>query len=118
MSNPSEVRSLLLWICFSLVIGPFAPSSLTAGDIRVGLGPPLNQIPTNASVDIINDKFNRKSTNTLKKTPEDAVAAVGFNGHFEKSTIKDGFWWINRNQNQNQNRNRNQIRLKKQSRRD
>ncbi|KAL7160670.1 hypothetical protein ABFS83_01G112600 [Erythranthe nasuta] len=86
--NVEPLRSLLLWICFSLVIGPFAPSSLTAGDIRVGLGPPLTEIPTNASVDIINDKFNRKSTKTLKKTPEDA--AVGFNGHFEKSTIKDG----------------------------
>ncbi|EYU34139.1 hypothetical protein ABFS82_01G111300 [Erythranthe guttata] len=84
--NVEPLRSLLLWICFSLVIGPFAPSSLTAGDIRVGLGPPLTQIPTNASLDIINDKFNRKSTKTLKKTPEDAPAAV----HFEKSTIKDG----------------------------
>ncbi|KAK4742028.1 hypothetical protein SAY87_000029 [Trapa incisa] len=32
-------KSLLLWAALSLLVGPFAPSSLTGGDIRVGQGP-------------------------------------------------------------------------------
>lgn len=36
-SEPS--KSLLLWLALSLLLGPFAPISLTGGDIRVGRGP-------------------------------------------------------------------------------
>lgn len=36
-SEPS--RSLLLWLSLSLLVGPFAPSSLTGGSVRVGHGP-------------------------------------------------------------------------------
>ncbi|XP_031390660.1 transcription factor MAMYB isoform X2 [Punica granatum] len=32
-------KSLLLWVALSLLVGPFAPPSLTGGDIRVGQGP-------------------------------------------------------------------------------
>lgn len=35
-SEPS--KSLLLWLSLSLLLGPFAPISLTGGDIRVGRG--------------------------------------------------------------------------------
>ncbi|WJZ82635.1 hypothetical protein VitviT2T_002375 [Vitis vinifera] len=35
------LKSLLLWFALSLLVGPFAPSHLTAGDIRVGRGPIL-----------------------------------------------------------------------------
>ncbi|KAK3014820.1 hypothetical protein RJ639_008296 [Escallonia herrerae] len=34
-------KSLILWLALSFLVGPFAPSSLTAGDIRVGVGPAL-----------------------------------------------------------------------------
>ncbi|KAF5751141.1 putative DNA binding protein [Tripterygium wilfordii] len=34
-------KSLVLWVSLSLLIGPFAPSNLTGGDIRVGQGPIL-----------------------------------------------------------------------------
>nr|XP_043638815.1 transcription factor MAMYB [Erigeron canadensis]XP_043638816.1 transcription factor MAMYB [Erigeron canadensis]XP_043638817.1 transcription factor MAMYB [Erigeron canadensis] len=34
-------QSILIWFSLSLLIGPFAPTSFTAGDIRVGLGPTL-----------------------------------------------------------------------------
>jgi hypothetical protein len=37
------LKSLLIWLSVSLLVGPFAPVSLTAGDIRVGLGPPLEE---------------------------------------------------------------------------
>lgn len=32
-------RSLLFWFSLSLLVGPFAPVSLTGGDVRVGQGP-------------------------------------------------------------------------------
>ncbi|KAI3727876.1 hypothetical protein L6452_16497 [Arctium lappa] len=35
------LQSIFIWFSLSLLIGPFAPSSFTAGDIRVGLGPTL-----------------------------------------------------------------------------
>ncbi|KAK8307505.1 hypothetical protein V6Z12_D03G200500 [Gossypium hirsutum] len=42
-------KSLLFWFSFSLFLGPFAPPSLTGGDIRVGVGPiitdPIEQDP-------------------------------------------------------------------------
>ncbi|GAV90136.1 Myb_DNA-binding domain-containing protein [Cephalotus follicularis] len=38
------LKSLLLWLSLSLLLGPFAPSHLTAGHIRVGHGPTLQPI--------------------------------------------------------------------------
>ncbi|KAE8729637.1 UMP-CMP kinase-like isoform X1 [Hibiscus syriacus] len=42
-------KSLLFWLSLSLLVGPFAPPSLTGGDIRVGVGPiirdPIDQEP-------------------------------------------------------------------------
>ncbi|KAK6162160.1 hypothetical protein DH2020_002001 [Rehmannia glutinosa] len=83
--NSEPLKSILLWLSFSLLIGPFAPPNLTAGDIRVGIGPPLKEIPK-ISVES-NEKFNRKPTRTLKKSSEDAVR---FDGYSEKSTTIDG----------------------------
>ncbi|XP_022015144.1 uncharacterized protein LOC110914670 [Helianthus annuus] len=37
-------QSIFIWFSLSLLSGPFAPPSLTAGDIRVGLGPTLQPI--------------------------------------------------------------------------
>ncbi|XP_062147237.1 transcription factor MAMYB [Alnus glutinosa] len=43
------LKSLLFWVSLSLFLGPFAPASLTGGDVRVGQGPivvfPPNQEP-------------------------------------------------------------------------
>uniref|UniRef100_A0A0D6R8P1 Myb-like domain-containing protein n=1 Tax=Araucaria cunninghamii TaxID=56994 RepID=A0A0D6R8P1_ARACU len=41
---PGILQILLAWIGISLVVGPFAPISLTGGDIRVGTGDPLEEI--------------------------------------------------------------------------
>ncbi|KAL4332759.1 hypothetical protein GQ457_07G011070 [Hibiscus cannabinus] len=42
-------KSLLFWLSMSLLVGPFAPPSVTGGDIRVGVGPhipdPIDQEP-------------------------------------------------------------------------
>ncbi|XP_039015135.1 transcription factor MAMYB-like [Hibiscus syriacus] len=42
-------KSLLFWLSLSLFVGPFAPPSVTGGDIRVGVGPiipdPIDQEP-------------------------------------------------------------------------
>ncbi|KAI3502693.1 hypothetical protein L1887_30928 [Cichorium endivia] len=35
------LQSIFIWFSLSLLVGPFAPPSLTAGDIRVGVGPAL-----------------------------------------------------------------------------
>ncbi|WCJ20701.1 hypothetical protein M5689_002917 [Euphorbia peplus] len=41
-------QSLLIWVSFSFILGPFAPSHITGGDIRVGKGPifePIEEQP-------------------------------------------------------------------------
>lgn len=52
------IRSLLFWVSISLLVGPFAPSHLTGGGIRVGEGPilePLEQEP-----ELVEEKQARK----------------------------------------------------------
>ncbi|KAJ0572281.1 putative transcription factor MYB-HB-like family [Helianthus annuus] len=45
-------QSIFIWFSLSLLIGPFAPPSLTAGDIRVGLGPTLQpQTPVSQTLE-------------------------------------------------------------------
>ncbi|XP_058224354.1 transcription factor MAMYB [Rhododendron vialii] len=43
---PEPPQSPLLWLALSLLLGPFAPSSPTAGDIRVGAGKILEPPPS------------------------------------------------------------------------
>ncbi|KAL3642343.1 hypothetical protein CASFOL_013158 [Castilleja foliolosa] len=63
--NFEPYQSILLWLALSLLIGPFAPPSLTAGDISVGVGPPLKEIPEISAE--TNEKFNRKSIRSNRK---------------------------------------------------
>ncbi|XP_041999869.1 transcription factor MAMYB-like [Salvia splendens] len=60
---------LLLWLSLSLLIGPFAPPSLTAGDIRVGVGPQLEEIPA-AQIEFT-EKPSRKSVKSTRKASEE-----------------------------------------------
>ncbi|KAL6583790.1 hypothetical protein OROMI_003079 [Orobanche minor] len=79
--NFEPYRSLLLWLAFSLLIGPLAPPHLTAGDIRVGLGPPLKEPLGNLTEG--NEVFSRKSIRAPKKKSD---------VNLQKSTgIDDGF---------------------------
>lgn len=42
-------KSLFLWVAFSILIGPFAPITITGGDIRVGQGP-IVEFPDDAPI--------------------------------------------------------------------
>lgn len=83
-ANFEPLKSILFWVSFSLLLGPFAPPSLTAGDIRVGIGPPINDEDLDNPIQS-NEKLPRKSTKVRKKIPEDAEG-LGF------STSNDG--WV------------------------
>ncbi|XP_059656735.1 transcription factor MAMYB [Cornus florida] len=52
------LKSLLFWSALSLLLGPFAPSSLTGGDIRVGVGPIL-ETPSQNDADVHDDSKKR-----------------------------------------------------------
>lgn len=59
-------QSLFIWFSLSLLVGPFAPLSLTAGDIRVGLGPPLPE-PTKET-EISDEVSKRSGKRSVKST--------------------------------------------------
>ncbi|CAA0826702.1 Duplicated homeodomain-like superfamily protein [Striga hermonthica] len=69
--NFEPYKSLLLWVSLSLLLGPFAPPRLTAGDIRVGLGPPLEEIPDVPPPASESDErpISRKSSRSQRKSP-------------------------------------------------
>ncbi|KAG5228760.1 hypothetical protein OIU76_018175 [Salix suchowensis] len=52
------IRSLVFWVSISLLVGPFAPSHLTGGDILVGQGPVLE--PPEQEPEIVEEKQARK----------------------------------------------------------
>ncbi|XP_073148227.1 transcription factor MAMYB [Henckelia pumila] len=84
--DSEPLKSILLWLSCSLFLGPFAPSSLTAGDIRVGLGPVIEEPPK--VVADSDEKVSRKSSKPIRKQPcEDLVR---FDGFFDKSTDVNG----------------------------
>ncbi|KAI3965698.1 hypothetical protein MKX01_010655 [Papaver californicum] len=63
-------KFILFWFSLSLIVGPFAPNSITAGDIRVGQGQILEPLNEEDESDQIGDKgrgFNRKQHQTFKK---------------------------------------------------
>lgn len=68
-SEPAQ--SLLLWLAISFLVGPFAPSSLTGGKIRVGYGHILEpeQIDDEHSTD--NERESRRSKRSNKVTKND-----------------------------------------------
>ncbi|KAD5316873.1 hypothetical protein E3N88_16819 [Mikania micrantha] len=54
------LQSIFIWFSLSLLVGPFAPPSLTAGDIRVGLGPALQpQTPSRQTLEPEQPKRSR-----------------------------------------------------------
>lgn len=76
--NFEPLKSVLLWLSLSLLVGPFAPPSLTAGDISVGVGPPLKEIPVET-----NEKPSRKSTKAVKKDAEVHSNAIDASPHVD-----------------------------------
>ncbi|KAL3817940.1 hypothetical protein ACJIZ3_003845 [Penstemon smallii] len=84
-SDLEPLKSILLWLSLSFFLGPFAPPSLTAGDIRVGVGAPLKEALKSETFAEINEKYNRKSS---KKKPSEVMSdgfvekSMGVNGSF------------------------------------
>ncbi|KAL2548001.1 dnaJ-like protein subfamily C member 2 [Forsythia ovata] len=106
--NFEPVNSILLWVSISLLLGPFAPSSLTAGDIRVGLGPALKDVPETPVE--TSEKINKKTTKLHKRSPEDVVKFDGYLGksinvadslmNLEKKEVNDNGSSVNLEQNE------------------
>ncbi|KAK7247548.1 hypothetical protein RIF29_42433 [Crotalaria pallida] len=73
-------QSLLFWFSLSLLLGPFAPTSLTAGDIRVGLGP-LVDFPDQDSTAAADDDSKKRASNRRSKAQsrrsDEISSAVG-----------------------------------------
>ncbi|XP_054809515.1 transcription factor MAMYB [Prosopis cineraria] len=67
-------RSLLIWLSLSLLIGPFAPNSLTGGDIRVGHGSIVEFPDEEPAVD---EDTNKRSSQKRSKTRRSEDIAVG-----------------------------------------
>ncbi|KAK4369627.1 hypothetical protein RND71_013419 [Anisodus tanguticus] len=81
------IGSIFLWLSLSLLIGPFAPLSVTAGDIRVGLGPPIQDPPKDDVSDTEPDskKSNRRSNRPTKKNVDfEPVVATHYDPNPEK----------------------------------
>lgn len=79
--------SIFLWISLSLLIGPFAPLSITGGDIRVGIGPPIQDPPKDDLSDFEPDtkKSNRRSNRATKKNVDfEPVLATNYDLQPEK----------------------------------
>ncbi|KAK4364534.1 hypothetical protein RND71_015892 [Anisodus tanguticus] len=67
--NLEPIGSIFLWLSLSLLIGPFAPLSVTAGDIRVGIGSPIQDPPKDDLSDTEPDskKSTRRSNRPTNK---------------------------------------------------
>ncbi|XP_030466314.2 transcription factor MAMYB [Syzygium oleosum] len=65
-SEPS--RSLLLWLSLSLLVGPFAPSSLTGGSVRVGHGPVV-EFPPDLQPQVVEEAKKKPSQKRPKGQP-------------------------------------------------
>ncbi|KAI3940440.1 hypothetical protein MKW98_024847 [Papaver atlanticum] len=65
------LKFIVFWFSLSLIVGPFAPNSITAGDIRVGQGQILEPLNEEDEADQIGDKRRgRKQHQTVKKNDD------------------------------------------------
>ena len=78
-------RSILIWMSLSLLLGPFAPISITGGDIRVGRGPIL-EIPDEESE--MEDDSKKKPVQKRSKPRRSEEVAAGVIEVVEKASSK------------------------------
>ncbi|XP_060960249.1 transcription factor MAMYB [Cannabis sativa] len=72
-------KSLLLWLSFSFILGPFAPASFTGGDISVGQGPVLDLPEESSQSDEDTKKRGsqkRSKVRRYEEVPVDSVPVV------------------------------------------
>ncbi|CAN4127772.1 unnamed protein product [Withania somnifera] len=77
--------SIFLWLSLSLLIGPFAPLLITAGDIRVGIGPSISEPVSDDLSDIEPDP---KKANRRSKTKKNVDFEPGQATHFDQNLEK------------------------------
>ncbi|CAN7124407.1 unnamed protein product [Brassica rapa subsp. narinosa] len=83
-------KSLLLRLSISALIGPFAPSSLTGGRIRVGYGQILEQEQINEDLSIDNERESRRNKRSNKmerisfKFERNNTKGIYYNGFGER----------------------------------
>ncbi|KAF2316298.1 hypothetical protein GH714_041639 [Hevea brasiliensis] len=80
-------KSLLFWVSISFIIGPFAPSRVTGGDIRVGQGPivePLDEEP-----EIVTEKRAPKKRSKAIRSEETVTAPISAVETINGSSIKE-----------------------------
>lgn len=65
-------QSLLFWLALSLLLGPFAPPSLTGGDVRVGRGGDVNFPDPGPEHD--DDASKKPQRRSKQRRPEEAPA--------------------------------------------
>ncbi|XP_060207543.1 transcription factor MAMYB [Lycium barbarum] len=83
--NLEPIGSIFLWLFLSFLIGPFAPISVTAGDIRVGLGSPIQDPPKEDLSDTEPEKkSNRRSNKPKKNVDFEPVLATNYDPKPEK----------------------------------
>ncbi|CAI9095498.1 OLC1v1031462C1 [Oldenlandia corymbosa var. corymbosa] len=70
-------RSILIWFSLSLLVGPFAPPELTAGDIRVGLGPAIPEPVVETEISDDNSKRNSRRSAKSTRQPDGPVYGSG-----------------------------------------
>ncbi|PON34055.1 Octamer-binding transcription factor [Parasponia andersonii] len=69
-------KSLLFWVSLSFVLGPFAPATLTGGDISVGQGPILDLPEDSSQSDEETKKRVSQKRSKPRRSEETAVDSV------------------------------------------
>ncbi|XP_042504168.1 transcription factor MAMYB [Macadamia integrifolia] len=70
------LKFLFIWFSLSLLVGPFAPISITGGDIRVGNGEPLEPLPDlDPALELDESKKRGSSRRQKVRRSEDSVVS-------------------------------------------
>ncbi|XP_062073765.1 transcription factor MAMYB [Humulus lupulus] len=69
-------KSLLLWVSLSFVLGPFAPASITGGDVSVGQGPVLDLPDESSQSDEETKRRVSQKRSKVRRSEEVAVDSV------------------------------------------
>ncbi|XP_028772848.1 transcription factor MAMYB [Neltuma alba] len=69
-------RSILIWFSLSLLIGPFAPISLTGGDVRVGHGSIVEFPNEEVAVDEDTSKRSSQKRSKARRSEDTAIGPI------------------------------------------
>ncbi|XWS38702.1 hypothetical protein CRYUN_Cryun19dG0153900 [Craigia yunnanensis] len=85
-------KSLIFWLSMSLLLGPFAPPSLTGGDVRVGHGPiipdPIDQEPQSEPESKKKSSHKRSKSDKIDELSGNRVSLVENANGFSNLEVK------------------------------